>query len=145
MRRIALLVVILVSLAAMPASIHAQSYAQQVWDQLQRHYSVVSDLGDYQLRNYVMGTIREGETDTWTFTFSSDDEYVVTAACDNDCSDIDVKVLTESGKVIKEDTSDDDQPIVKFEPSSTDAYQIEVKMYKCSDNPCYFGFGIFRK
>ncbi|MDZ4702034.1 MAG: hypothetical protein SH809_20150 [Rhodothermales bacterium] len=142
-----LFVLLLLSQAAwLPTLLLGQSYAQQVWDQLQNHYTTITDLGgEYALQNYVMGSIHAGEDDLWTFYFDEGTEYIISAACDNDCTDIDVKILNEDGEVVQEDTKDDDQPLVAFTPKVSAGYEVEVKMYKCSEEPCYFGFGIFRR
>ncbi len=142
-----LIVLLLIAQAAwLPGLVHGQSYAQQVWDQLQSHYTTISELGgEYALQNYVMGSIGAGEDDLWTFYFVEGTEYIISAACDNDCTDIDVKILNEDGGVVQEDTKDDDPPIVVFTPKVSASYKVEVKMYTCSEEPCYFGFGIFRR
>ncbi len=129
----------------LPYAAHAQSYAQQVWDQLQAQYVSVSENGEYELINYIVGTLDDGTTDTWNFPFNVNVSYVITAACDNDCSDIDVTIKDNYGNILQEDTRTDDQPYVEFSPSASGIYQIEVNMYSCSENPCYFGFGVFQK
>ena len=91
-----------------PSDAQAQTYAQQVWNQLQAHYTVVSSQGNYTLRNYIMGSLRDDATDAWTFNFNSGDDYMITAACDNDCSDIDVTVKDSAGNVVQRDTETDD-------------------------------------
>ncbi len=145
-KAVLVLLLLLTQVAWLPGTALGQSYAQQVWDQLQNHYTTISELGgEYALQNYVMGSIYTGEDDLWTFYFDEGTEYIISAACDNDCTDIDVKILNEDGEVVQEDTKDDDQPIVAFTPKVSASYEVEVKMYKCSEEPCYFGFGIFRR
>jgi hypothetical protein len=128
----------------LPGQTHGQTYAEQVWDQLQNQYSAITQVGgDYMLQNYVLGSVYAEEEDLWTFYFDEGAEYVISAACDNDCTDIDVRIRNEAGEVVKEDTQDDDQPLVSFSPATSGNYEVAIKMYKCSDEPCYFGFGIF--
>ena len=128
-----------------PGASGAQSYAQQVWDQLQSRYQDVTRLGDYTLMNYVMGKLNDDAKDTWTFPLSSSTAYVLTAACDNDCSDIDLRVTDPSGGVVVEDVQRNDFPVVAFIPPRSATYTIEITMYACRSNPCYFGFGIFQR
>jgi hypothetical protein len=110
----------------------AQSYAQQVWSQLQKAHDAVGHLG-------------EGNTDTWSFPMRANTEYIITGACDTDCSDLDITIKDASGKVVEKDTTTDDVPVVRFTPGSNAKYTVEVKMYSCSSAPCYFGFGVFQK
>lgn len=127
----------------LPYAVGAQSYAQQVWDQLQEQYDSITSSGEYELLHYVIGKINDGESDYWTYDFYSDEEYIIVAACDYDCSDIDLSITDFDGETLWEDTDSDDLPYIKFSPSDSDEYDVEVHMYACSENPCYFGFGIF--
>lgn len=137
--------IVVVLLLLSPSRTEAQPYAQQVWDQLQAQHEIVTKQGDFILRNYILGNLDQGDKDTWSFYFDENLEYLVSAACDADCSDIDVKIKNEAGEVVVEDTLEDDQPIVSFTPSVSGTYDVEIGMYKCADEPCYFGFGIFWK
>jgi hypothetical protein len=142
----AVLILTLGTLILAPGSLHAQSYAQQVWDQLQNHYKTIAkNSTDWYLRNYVMGKLKNDATDSWTFYFDSDNESILTAACDNDCSDLDMTIKDSDGKEVARDTQNDDTPVVRFQPKSSGRYTIDIQMIKCKDDPCYFGFGIFQK
>ena len=138
-------VAILLMAILLSSAVNAQSYANQVWDQLQEHYDYVSEYEDYYLVNYIIGAIDDGESDTWNFPFESSNDYIITAACDYDCSDIDITIQDSYGNVIAEDVETDDQPFVEFSPRSSGVYEIVIEMYECSANPCYFGFGVFVK
>jgi len=125
--------------------VHAQSYAQQVWEKLQNSYGIIAGLGDYELNNYVLGKLDDDETDTWTFYFNANESYIVSGACDNDCPDLDLIIKTASGSELKRDSETDSNPLLEFTPTSSGRYQLEVKMYSCTSEPCYFGFGLFQK
>jgi hypothetical protein len=127
-----------------PSDAAAQSYAQQVWNQLQRVYSV-ANASEYRLRNYIVGHLNSGNSDSWTFPLTANTEYLVTGACDNDCSDLDIFIKDANGNTIAQDTSTDDIPMVRFTTRAAGRYTVDVRMYQCSVNPCYFGFGIFHK
>lgn len=131
-----------VGLAAAPAE--AQTYAETVWRQLQTaHEAAVAE--NYQLKNYIIGSLNNGNTDTWSFDLSTGRNYVIIGACDEDCSDLDITVKSATGSVVANDTATDDHPVVNFQPPRNGRYTVEIKMYSCSQNPCYFGFGLFRQ
>jgi hypothetical protein len=133
-------------LAGVPGTLHAQSYAQQVWDQLQAHYKTISkNSSDWYLRNYVMGSLNSGKTDSWTFYFDESHQDILTGACDNDCTDVDMSITDENDKVIVKDEKTDDTPVVVFTPPASGRYTINITMVKCKQDPCYFGFGVFQK
>ena len=121
-----------------------QTYAQQVWDQLKVHYAA-ANLDDYYLENYILGKLSDDTSESWTFSMDASTDYVLTGACDNDCSDIDLLILNADGETVEEDTEEDDTPVVFFSPKKDGRYTVRVKMYACSDEPCYFGFGLFYK
>ena len=68
-RRTTPVVFALLLLLIAPRGLAAQSYAQQVWDQLQAHYKTIAkNSSDWYLRNYVMGKLKEEGTDSRTFS-----------------------------------------------------------------------------
>jgi hypothetical protein len=137
-----LLVTVLLSVSA---SLHAQSYATQVWNQLQKAYSDISDSSSFQLNNYIIGKLADGGTDTWTFPLERGKEYLIIGVCDNDCSDVDLAVKGGNGNVIVKDEEVDDTPVTRFRVTSSGRFTVEVTMADCKDQPCFFGFGLFEK
>ncbi len=138
-------VMLFILAAALPflsTGAQAQSYADTVWDQLQDWYDEYSDDG-YSVENYVIGKLDEDETDSWTFWLDRSYDYTIIGVCDEDCGDIDLTILDDDDDVVDEDLLDDDYPIVKVSPRRDAAYTIEVDMYECDVEPCYFGIAIF--
>ena len=131
-------------LAAAPGAASAQSYAQQVWDQLQRVYDIAAG-EDYTLQNYIIGALNDDGTDSWTFPLDAGTSYLITGACDTDCSDLDIVVTDENGNTVAQDQTTDDIPVVQFTTRGSGRHTVEITMYACSANPCYFGFGIFER
>jgi hypothetical protein len=137
-----LLVTVMVSVSA---SLHAQSYAVQVWNQLQRAYSDISDSSSFVLNNYIIGKLADGATDTWTFPLERGKEYLIIGVCDNDCADVDLAVKDDSGGLVVRDEEVDDTPVTRFRVISSGRFTVEVGMADCRDEPCFFGFGLFEK
>lgn len=132
-------------LLSVSASLHAQSYATQVWNQLQKAYSDISDSSSFQLNNYIIGKLADGATDTWTFPLTRGKEYLIIGVCDNDCTDVDLAVKGGNGAVIVKDEEVDDTPVTRFRVTSSGRFTVEVTMADCKDEPCFFGFGLFEK
>lgn len=137
---------VLLSLVAlfpfMSSSLQAQSYADEVWDQLQGWYEDYSDEG-YNVENYVVGMLDENDTDSLTFWLDGRTDYTIVGVCDEDCGDIDLTVFDDDGDMVDEDLLRDNFPIVHVSPSRDGAYTIDVDMYECDIEPCYFGIAIF--
>jgi hypothetical protein len=98
----------------------------------------------YGSLNYIIGRMGEGKSDSWTLNFEKGTNYRIVGVCDKDCSDLDIEVL-DGTDVLTKDVLEDDAPIVTFSPKTSGQLRVKVSMAKCSDEPCFFGFGIFQK
>lgn len=72
-------------------------------------------------------------------------DYVISGACDEDCSDLDLQLLSSSGDLINQDIDLDDVPILSFSPTSTGSYLLGIIMADCDTEICYFGYRIFKR
>lgn len=133
----------LLALAARPSGAQAQEHAELVWRQLNTAFTTVNRDG-YGSLNYIIGRMGEGKSDSWTLNFEKGTNYRIVGVCDKDCSDLDIEVL-DGTDVLTKDVLDDDAPIVTFSPKASGQLRVKVSMAKCSDEPCFFGFGIFQK
>lgn len=127
----------------LPQQAAAQSYAETVWTQLNRAYQQVNGDG-YNTRNYIIGRMNSGASDSWTFSLPGNSTYRIVGVCDNDCDDLDIAVLDGDRKVA-EDVLDDDVPIVNFSSKGETRYTVRVTMASCKSEPCFFGIGVFYK
>ena len=134
----------LVVLVAAPVALSAQSHAQLVWNQLQeRHNTVIKD--NYRITRYLIGSLNDSGTDTWTMHFTAGRTYQITGACDADCRDIDIEVTDLNGRVIVADTEVSDLPNVAFNVDGSGDLKVKITMYQCSENPCFWGLGIWSR
>jgi len=124
--------------------VHAQSYTEVVWTQIQNAFESASDDG-YSMKNYIIGAINEDEDNTWTFYFNRGTDYFIRGFCDEDCNDLDIYLHDMDGDELDSDVEDDDFPLIYFSPYSSGRYHIEVSMYACEVEPCYWGLAIFEK
>ncbi|HWM94087.1 MAG TPA: hypothetical protein VN493_25240 [Thermoanaerobaculia bacterium] len=82
---------------------------------------------------------------TWTLTLNRGVSYGVLAACDASCRDLDMALYDEYGNLISSDLTSDDYPTVSVTPRWTGKYTLKVSMVTCHDEPCLYGFGLFRR
>lgn len=128
----------LAALSPLPAV--AQTWAESVWTQLQDQYMTAMAEG-YESETFVIGKLYEGERVTWSLQLH-EGNYQIRAACDGDCMDVDLRFF-EDGMEIASDTATDYAPILNVDVYMDGAYEIEVEMYECSAEPCYYGVGVF--
>jgi hypothetical protein len=126
------------------APAQAQSdYENQVRFQLGIVKTFAESTGWEQTHDYEIGALDDDESDAFTGDFREGWEYRIVSFCDEDCSDIDLYLRDQNGIEIDSDVSTNDVPVISCRPGKSEEYTIEVRMYECSSEPCYFGIGIF--
>jgi hypothetical protein len=137
-------ITLLIGAGLLAAPAQAQSdYENQVRFQLGIVQTFAESTGWEQTHDFEIGSLDAGETDSFTGDFREGWEYRIVSFCDEDCSDIDLYLHDEDGDEIDSDVSTNDVPIISCRPRRSEEYTIEVRMYECSSEPCYFGIGIF--
>lgn len=113
-----------------------------VWDQLKMHHDLLAD-SDFMFLQYIISSERQSGKSEWTLALDSNKSYALTAACDKDCVDIDIRLKNAYGEELAEDADESDNALIQFSPSASGQYTVEVEMYECRQNPCYYGIGVF--
>jgi hypothetical protein len=127
-----------------PGNAQAQ-YSSTVRRQLERVQSSIANYGFERSHNFTIDKMDEGENEYFTVTLDRGRAYMIAGACDQDCSDVDLKIFDENWNEIDADRRTDDLPVVAVTPSWTGRFNIKVTMYECSSEPCYYGVGIFER
>lgn len=123
---------------------YAQTSTELVWEQLQDAYNDASEEG-YTVKNYLIGGLESDEDASWQFHLYSGKTYQIIGVCDIDCSDIDMYLMDMDDNDLVSDDLDDDFPMLDFTPSYSGTYQIDLTMFKCEMEPCYYGIALFVK
>ena len=101
------------------------------------------ELPDYAFsgRPYA-GSITGGQVAGRTVRLQAGVEYAFLAACDDNCTDVDLYLYDRySQTLLDSDTGSDDYPLITYIPSTTGNYRIEVEMYTCSSSSCGYALG----
>lgn len=137
-------VAFIVGTGLVAAPVQAQTeYHEQVRFQLNLVKTFAESVGWELTHEYHIGSLNDNETDAFTGTLRDDWEYRIVSLCDVDCSDIDLYLRDEDDNELDSDVGIDDAPIIESRPRRTGSFTIEVRMYECSQEPCYFGIGVF--
>lgn len=92
----------------------------------------------------MIGEIAEGGRLEYTFIISPSKTYVVYGACDDDCSNIDLRGSDASGRQVDMDLDADDVPILLIERgASDDRLTVTLEMAACETEVCVTGVGLF--
>ncbi|HEX7243534.1 MAG TPA: hypothetical protein VF263_24830 [Longimicrobiaceae bacterium] len=152
MRHLALAALAAAALLACPAAGSAQNtYRATVVSQMDAAGSVFTRQGfrsapDVFDRNSIVGALAQGATSMLELSLVAGVEYRITGVCDEDCSDLDLRLFAPgSTQATEKDDSDDDVPILAFTAPTTGPYMLAVDMAKCSGSYCYYGYRVYRK
>ena len=131
------------ALAATTPAAAQNSYQQQIRAQLGRHSASVLQHGYVADREPVYGSLNDDDNDQKAVTLTAGRRYVVIGVCDEDCSDIDLRLFAPDGTKIIEDIETDDYPTIQFTAPVTGTYRLSVEMATCRTNPCYWGAQVY--
>jgi uncharacterized RDD family membrane protein YckC len=83
-------------------------------------------------------------TESFSFHLEAGERAVVLAACDLDCYDLDVAVVSPAGDTLAYDDAVDAWPLVRIRAPETGAYVATVRLYECDAEPCWYAAQAFR-
>jgi hypothetical protein len=129
-----------------PGAARAQNqWERTVRTQIRQHSQFLTD-HDYGMSGDVyQGKLDNHGTEYLSITLQPGTSYAFLGVCDQDCSDIDLRLFDPDGDEVDADVGTDDWPIVKVTPRVAGKYQVKVIMASCTNNPCYYGVGVFTK
>ncbi len=91
-------------------------------------------------RSRQFGLMTRGGTVFLEVPLAAGREYFVSAGCDTDCTDLDLRVLAPNATtVVTENVADDDVPTVGLRTRLAGRYLLQVTMPSCSTETCWFG------
>lgn len=142
-----LVVVVLACLTLLmvrPSTVHAQESAVMVWDLLSE-VSAEMHKDRFISNKYIIGKLKAGESETWNITLAAGQTFLVTGVCDASCTDIDLWLTDAKGQELDSDVEPDDGPVLVYEVRTTGTYTVKISMFACSQDPCFYGLGVFSR
>ena len=92
----------------------------------------------------VNGWLDEDGEETREYWLQGGVQYAFAGTCDDDCPDLDLKLLR--GSVLQvQDTSSDAYPQIAFSPQASGTYRLRVVMYRCRIAPCRYDVDQYRR
>ncbi len=128
-------------LAAGPAFAQNQ-YTRQVNNQLDTMESNARGQGKSRLFRSPIFRLNEGAEQTYPISLVSGRNYTIGGVCDNDCPDLDIKLINPNGREVASDVLTDSAPIVSHTATMSGTYSVRVIMYDCNVSPCSAGLTV---
>ena len=123
----------------------ANQWVRQVRSQIRLREDVLTTRG-YELTTQIYtGRLRDDESETLVSELRFGNDYAFLGVCDNDCSDVDLRLFDDDGREVDSDVRTDDWPVVRVTPARSGRFRVRVIMASCRTNPCYYGVGLYRK
>lgn len=130
--------------AAAPAQAQNQ-YVQQIRAQLSRAANTIRSQGYVPAQDMISGNLNQGARESMMVTLNGGTRYAIVGVCDEDCTDVDLRIMGPDGSQLDEDIETDDTPVLEFVAPVTGQYRMMVMMATCSTAPCYWGAQIFQR
>lgn len=127
------------------SAIAQNQYESQIQLYLGLAETLVESEGYVPVLDPLIGSLDDSGSRTYEVSMVRGGRYKVVGVCDNDCSDVDIKVLDPNGQLVAEDLLIDDAPIVNVSPDSTGKYRVRVLMVDCDASSCYYGVRVFAR
>ena len=96
-----------------------------------------------QIGDLLNGSLDAGDEETHSVSLQAGNRYMMVGACDNDCSDLDLRLYDPNDNQVDVDIELDDTPVVEVSPSRSGTYRVEAVMVSCSTEPCFYGVGVY--
>jgi hypothetical protein len=125
------------------SSSRGDQWTQTVLRQLSAVDGIARNEGMTRLGNPLVGSINARGVTTLQMNLQAGRRYRLFGVCDNDCSDLDLRLVDPAGNAVAEDVAADDVPIVAHTAQRTGSYQVRVIMTACSVSPCRYGVSLY--
>jgi hypothetical protein len=91
------------------------------------------------------GSLGAGQNATHELHMDTHVSYRITAACDSDCSDLDLSLVDASDNKLAEDLKSDANPQIVWRASYTGVHRLIVSMVTCKVAPCTYAVAFHRQ
>src|SRR3989441_12530996 len=136
----ALILLLAIALLATPA-IAQQRWERQVDERVQRAAAAVATSSPPAVVKR-SGMLNTDETASFKTTLIQGTSYAIVAVCDDDCSRLQLTLLSPSGSDIAKERNSESLPTLHFTAGTTAVYGIRVVMEGCRWNPCWYAIAV---
>jgi len=136
----ALILLVAIALLATPA-IAQQRWERQVDERVQRAIAAVATSSPPAVVRR-SGMLNTDEAVSFKTTLIQGTSYAIVAVCDDDCSRLQLTLLSPSGSDLDKERNSESLPTLHFTAQATAVYGIRVVMEGCRWNPCWYAIAV---
>jgi hypothetical protein len=131
---------------AVPPSATAQgTWRQVVTSQIDAAAAALRERGYRPVSPLLNGSLSHQTIQAASISLTAGTHYYIVGACDQDCTDFDLRLYAPDGALVIEDVELDDTPLLEFQAPVTGQYRLLAMMARCNANPCYWGAMVFAR
>jgi hypothetical protein len=119
-----------------------QRWERQVQERVQRAIDAVGGASPRVPVVKQSGMLNTDEAASFQTTLDQGTSYTIVGVCDDDCSRLQLTLLTPSGSEIAKERNSESLPTLHFTPQTTMSYGIRVVMEGCRWNPCWYAIAV---
>jgi hypothetical protein len=135
-------VIVLLAIAALATPASAQQrWERQVRERVQRAVDAVATSSRLPVVRR-SGMLNTDEAASFHTTLVQGTSYTIVAVCDDDCSRLQLTLLSPSGSDIAKERNSESLPTLQFTAETTTVYGIRVVMEGCRWNPCWYAIAV---
>jgi len=135
-------IVVLLAILAMPSAMPGQQrWERQVQERVQRAVAAVATSSPSAVVKG-SGMLNTSEASSFKTTLIQGTSYAIVAVCDDDCSRLQLTLLSPSGSDIAKERNSESFPTLRFTAATTAVYGIRVVMEGCRWNPCWYAIAV---
>jgi hypothetical protein len=136
-------------LLTLPVPSKSISFQDNPWDRNVRRQLRVkaSTMADYDIlasHEVVIDTLTQGYRKDVTYELEAGVRYIFVGACDQDCTNLDLELYDDNGRLIASDAQSGAEPSLVITVRRTTTFHLRVIMEACSANPCWWGTGAYK-
>ena len=135
-------ILVLLAILAMPSAMPGQQrWARQVDERVQRAVAAVASSSPAAAVKR-SGMLNTDEAASFKTTLIQGTSYAILAVCDDDCSRLQLTLLSPSGSEIAKERNSESFPTLRSTAATTAVYGIRVVMEGCRWNPCWYAIAV---
>src|SRR6266511_5549187 len=139
--RIMRIILVLLAVSGIPRTLIGQRWERQVQERVQRTIAAVgASPGLHVVRR--SGMLNTDEAASFRTTLVQGTPYAILGVCDDDCSRLQLTLLSPSGSDIAKERNSESLPTLHFTAATTAVYSIRVVMEGCRWNPCWYAIAV---
>jgi hypothetical protein len=132
---------ILFVVTALPAALAGQRWERQVQARLDRAIDAVRGSRRLPVAQW-SGMLNTEESAAFQTSLEQGVSYTILAVCDDDCTRLELTLITQTGSDLAKDRHGESLPTLQFTPALSMTYRVRVVMEACRWNPCWYAVAV---